>query len=68
MDARLVADGDTPPDPAGNPGVDMHDRTDAAMRITGRILRGVWVDERNIADARDLASMLAEEGLPEPGA
>ncbi|MGE4052790.1 MAG: DsbA family protein, partial [Piscinibacter sp.] len=44
--------------------VDMHDGTDAAMRITGRILRGVWVDERNIADARDLAAMLAEEGLP----
>jgi len=44
--------------------VDTHDGTDAAMRIAGRILRGVWVDERNIADARDLAAMLAEEGLP----
>jgi carboxymethylenebutenolidase len=44
--------------------VDMHDGTDAAMRVTGRILRGVWVDERNVADARDLAAMLAEEGLP----
>ncbi len=44
--------------------VDMHDGTDAAMRIAGRILRGVWVDERNIADARDLARMLEEEGLP----
>src|SRR5512145_3124140 len=38
--------------------VDMHDGTDAAMRIAGRILRGVWVDERNIADARELAKML----------
>lgn len=44
--------------------VDMHDGSDAAMRVTGRILRGVWVDERNIADARDLATIVAEEGLP----
>ena len=44
--------------------VDMHDGSDAAMRIAGRILRGVWVEERNIADARDLAKMLEEEGLP----
>ena len=44
--------------------VDMHDGSDAAMRIAGRILRGVWVDERNIADARDLAKMLEEESLP----
>jgi carboxymethylenebutenolidase len=44
--------------------VDMHDGSDAAMRIAGRILRGVWVDERNIADARELAKMLEEEGLP----
>jgi 2-hydroxychromene-2-carboxylate isomerase len=44
--------------------VDMHDGSDAAMRVAGRILRGVWVDERNIADARDLATIVAEEGLP----
>ena len=44
--------------------VDMHDGSEAAMRIAGRILRGVWVDERNIADARDLAKMLEEESLP----
>jgi 2-hydroxychromene-2-carboxylate isomerase len=44
--------------------VDMHDGSDAAMRIAGRILRGVWVEERNIADARDLATIVAEEGLP----
>ena len=43
--------------------VDIADGTDAAMLLTGRILRGVWVDERNIADARELAAMLAEEGL-----
>jgi 2-hydroxychromene-2-carboxylate isomerase len=44
--------------------VDLHDGSDAAMRIAGRILRGVWVDERNIADARELAGMLHDEGLP----
>jgi carboxymethylenebutenolidase len=44
--------------------VDLHDGSDAAMRIAGRILRGVWVDERNIADARELAGMLNDEGLP----
>jgi len=44
--------------------VDLHDGTDAAMKLTGRILRGVWVDERNIADARDLAAMVEAEGLP----
>lgn len=44
--------------------VEMHDGPDAAMRIAGRILRGVWVDERNIADVRELAKMVEEEGLP----
>ncbi len=43
--------------------VDLADGPSAAMRLAGRILRGVWVDERNIADARELAAMLAEEGL-----
>jgi 2-hydroxychromene-2-carboxylate isomerase len=44
--------------------VDQADGSDAAMRLTGRILRGVWVDQKNIADARDLAQLLADEGLP----
>lgn len=44
--------------------VDLHDGTDAAMAFTGAVLRGVWVEERNIADARDLALMLKEQGLP----
>lgn len=44
--------------------VDLADGTEAAMRLTGRILRGVWVDQKNIADARDLAAMLEAEGLP----
>jgi carboxymethylenebutenolidase len=44
--------------------VDLNDGTEAAMSLTGRILRGVWVEQKNIADARDLAAMLAAEGLP----
>lgn len=44
--------------------VDLADGTEAAMRLAGRILRGVWVDQKNIADARDLAAMLQAEGLP----
>jgi 2-hydroxychromene-2-carboxylate isomerase len=43
--------------------VDLADGSDAALRLTGRILRGVWVDQRNIADARELAAMLAEEKI-----
>ena len=45
--------------------VDQHDGTDAAMALTGAVLRGVWVEERNIADAGDLAAMLRTLGLPE---
>jgi 2-hydroxychromene-2-carboxylate isomerase len=44
--------------------VDLADGTDAAMDITGRILRAVWVEQRNIADAKDLATILAEAKLP----
>ena len=44
--------------------VDLADGTDAAMDLTGRILRGVWVEQRNIADPKDLAAILAEAGLP----
>ena len=45
--------------------VDQHDGSDAALALTGAILRGVWVQERNIAEARDLAAILAEQKLPE---
>ena len=45
--------------------VDQHDGTDAAMALTGAVLRGVWADERNIADTGDLAAMLKALGLPE---
>ena len=45
--------------------VDELDGTDAAMALAGAVLRGVWVDERNIADAADLAAMLKALGVPE---
>ena len=43
--------------------VDQHDGADAAMRITGAVLAAVWAQERNIADAKVLAELLAECGL-----
>ena len=45
--------------------VDSHDGTDAAMALTGAVLRGVWAEQRNIADPKDLAEMLRALGLPE---
>jgi len=44
--------------------VDMHDGTDAAMSLTGALLRAVWVEDRNIADPNELAAMLAALKLP----
>ena len=44
--------------------VDSHDGSDAAMRIAGAILRGVWVEEKNIADPAVLQSLLEASGLP----
>ena len=44
--------------------VDRADGTDAAMKIAGAIFRGVWVEQRNIADPTVLQTMLAEVGLP----
>jgi 2-hydroxychromene-2-carboxylate isomerase len=43
--------------------VDLHDGTEAAMRIAGAIFRAVWAQERNIDDAQTLAALLAEQGL-----
>ena len=43
--------------------VDAHDGTDAALALTGAILRGVWAEQRNIADPGVLAEMLGELGL-----
>ena len=44
--------------------VDQADGADAAMALTGALLRAVWAEQRNIADARDLAAVLAACGLP----
>ena len=44
--------------------VDQADGADAAMRITGALLRAVWAEQRNIADARELAAVLGACGLP----
>ena len=44
--------------------VDGADGAEAAMRIAGAIMRGVWVEQRNIADPTVLQAMLAETGLP----
>jgi 2-hydroxychromene-2-carboxylate isomerase len=43
---------------------DLHDGTEAAMRLTGAILAAVWAQERNIGDDRVLAELLAECALP----
>ena len=44
--------------------VDMHDGSEAAMKLTGAVLAAVWAEERNISDAAVLAALLAEQGLP----
>lgn len=43
--------------------VDQHHGVDAAMRITGAVLAACWAQERNIADPKVLAELLAEQGL-----
>jgi len=45
--------------------IDMHDGTAAAMRIAGAVMKGVWVEQANIADPTVLQSMLAACELPE---
>jgi 2-hydroxychromene-2-carboxylate isomerase len=44
--------------------VDMNEGADAAMALTGAILRAVWVEDRNIADPNELAALLAAHSLP----
>lgn len=44
--------------------VDQFDGSDAAMAISGALLRAVWVEQRNIADEATLAALLAEQKLP----
>jgi carboxymethylenebutenolidase len=41
-----------------------HDGDAAALALLGRVLRAVWVEERDIADAATLAALLADQGLP----
>jgi carboxymethylenebutenolidase len=36
---------------------------DAGLRVAGAILRGCWVEERNLADPAELAGVLARLGL-----
>ncbi len=43
--------------------VEIADGADAAMRIAGAILRGVWAEQRNIADPAVLQALLMETGL-----
>ena len=40
--------------------VDGQDGSDAAMRIAGAMMRGVWVEEKNIADPAVLQAMLED--------
>jgi carboxymethylenebutenolidase len=44
--------------------VDLKHGGEAAMGIALRVLRGVWAEERNIADEGTLRELLVEAGLP----
>jgi 2-hydroxychromene-2-carboxylate isomerase len=43
--------------------VDRAEGSDAALALTGAVLKAVWAEERNINDAATLAALLAECGL-----
>ena len=43
--------------------VDLHDGSDAAMKISGAVFSAVWVRERSITDEKVLAELLRECGL-----
>ena len=43
--------------------VDIADGAAAALRLTGAVLSAVWAEQRDIADAQVLASLLQENGL-----
>jgi carboxymethylenebutenolidase len=38
--------------------------SDAAMQLSGAVLKAVWAEQRNINDPDTLAQLLAENGLP----
>ncbi len=44
--------------------VDMADGAQKALALSGAMLKAVWAQERNVADADTLAALLAECGLP----
>jgi len=44
--------------------VDANDGSAAAMKLAAAVLRGVWVEEKNIADPTVLQAMLESCGLP----
>ncbi|MBN8494248.1 MAG: 2-hydroxychromene-2-carboxylate isomerase [Burkholderiales bacterium] len=44
--------------------VDAAHGSDVAMDLSGRVLRAVWAEQRNINDAATLAALLSEAGLP----
>jgi carboxymethylenebutenolidase len=43
--------------------VDLHDGPEAAMALTGAVMRAVWVEEKNIADEATLAELVKAQGL-----
>jgi carboxymethylenebutenolidase len=43
---------------------DLAQGADAAMAVAGTVLSACWAQERNIADEKVLAELLAEQGLP----
>ena len=43
---------------------DLAQGADAAMAVAGAVLSACWAQERNIADEKVLAEVLAEQGLP----
>jgi 2-hydroxychromene-2-carboxylate isomerase len=43
--------------------VDLHDGSDAAMKISGAVFSACWAQERHIADEKVLAELLDECGL-----
>lgn len=43
---------------------DLHDGTEAAMKLCGALFAAVWVQERNIADPKVLEALVGECGLP----
>lgn len=44
--------------------VDEADGAEAALRLTGALLRAVWEQQRDIADAATLTAILGEQALP----